>query len=101
MDELYTMPFILFIYLYVFTEIVNPDNARIDQIRHTEMLQAIYLHTGNVSKEHLSKFALGELDSLNLISSKTLREQAEEREKRIAEQEKNNMLSWMRGHKHG
>lgn len=43
----------------------------------------------------MGKFSIHELDSLNLISNKTVKEQHGEREKRIAEQQKNNMLKWM------
>lgn len=94
-DELCTMPFDLFVHLYVYEEIVNPSSAKVEQIRHTELLQAIWLSTGNIKKEDKHKFSITELDSLNLISMKTIKEQSDEREKRIAEQQKNNMLNWM------
>lgn len=94
-EDLCTMPFSLWIYLYVYQEIVNPSSSRIDQIRHTELLQAIWLSTGNVPKENIKNFQLTELDTLNLIDGKTTKEQAEEREKRIAEQNRSNMLTWM------
>lgn len=96
-DELYAMPLNLFLALYVYEEIVNPNSAQIQQIRHTELIRAIYLSTGNVPKQHLGNFTLTELDSLNLISNKTMAEQAEEREKRIAEEQKKQMLSWIKG----
>ncbi len=89
------MPILLFYYLLIFNETVNPDSAQVEQIRHTELLQAIWLSTGNIRKEDIKKFNIHELDSLNLISAKTIKEQKEEREKRIAEQQKNNMLQWM------
>lgn len=94
-EELCTMPVLLFYYLLIYNETVNPDSAQVEQIRHTELLQAIWLSTGNIRKEDIPKFNIHELDSLNLISAKTIKEQKEEREKRIAEQQKNNMLQWM------
>ncbi|HBV4973583.1 TPA: hypothetical protein MDZ92_005390 [Klebsiella pneumoniae] len=95
MDDLYTMPVLLFFYLLVFKESVDPDSSQIEQIRHTEILQAIWLSTGNIKKEDIPKFSIYELDSLNIISNKTLAEQHAEREKKIAEQQKANMLNWM------
>lgn len=89
------MPVLLFYYLFVFKEIVDPDSSQIEQIRHTELLQAIYLSTGNIKKEDIPRFSIYELDSLNIISNKTLAEQEAEREKKIAEQQKANMLNWM------
>ncbi|POU02314.1 hypothetical protein C3369_07555 [Escherichia sp. ESNIH1] len=89
------MPVLLFYYLLIYNETVNPDSAQVEQIRHTELLQAIWLSTGNIRKEDIPKFNIHELDSLNLISTKTIKEQKEEREKRIAEQQKKNMLQWM------
>lgn len=94
-EELCTMPVLLFYYLLIYNETVNPDSAQVEQIRHTELLQAIWLSTGNIRKEDIPKFNIHELDSLNLISTKTIKEQKEEREKRIAEQQKKNMLQWM------
>lgn len=101
MDDLYTMPVLLFFYLLVFKESVDPDSSQIEQIRHTEILQAIWLSTGNIKKEDIPKFSIYELDSLNIISNKTLAEQQEEREKKIAEQQKANMLNWMGVKPHG
>ncbi|MBK4474082.1 hypothetical protein JJQ32_23090, partial [Enterobacter hormaechei] len=72
-----------------------PDSSQIEQIRHTELLQAIWLSTGNIKKEDIPKFSIYELDSLNIISNKTLAEQHAEREKKIADQQKANMLNWM------
>ncbi|EFN4050392.1 TPA: hypothetical protein N8030_002967 [Escherichia coli] len=95
MEDLYTMPFSLFIYLFVYDTFVEPNSSRIDQVRHTEILQAIWLSTGNIKKEDLKKFSITELDSLNIINNKTIKEQAEEREKRIAEEQRANMLNWM------
>ncbi|UAN42540.1 hypothetical protein KGP24_08910 [Enterobacter sp. JBIWA008] len=95
MDDLYTMPILLFFYLLVFKESVDPDSSQIEQIRHTELLQAIWLSTGNIKKEDIPKFSIYELDSLNIISNKTLAEQQAEREKKIVEQQKANMLNWM------
>ncbi|MEB8046868.1 hypothetical protein NGI02_01160 [Escherichia fergusonii] len=95
MEDLYTMPFSLFIYLFVYDTFVEPNSSRIDQLRHTEILQAIWLSTGNIKKEDLKKFSITELDSLNIINNKTIKEQAEEREKRIAEEQRANMLNWM------
>lgn len=95
MDELCTMPILLFYYLLIYNETVNPDSAQIEQIRHTELLQAIWLSAGNIKKEDIPKFNIHELDSLNLVSNQTLAERQVEREKRIAEQNKNNMLTWM------
>lgn len=89
------MPLSLFIHLFVYEELINPSSAKVHQIRHTEILQAIWLSTGNIKKEDMGKFSIHELDSLNLISNKTVKEQHGEREKRIAEQQKNNMLKWM------
>jgi len=100
-DDLYTMPVLLFFYLLVFKESVDPDSSQIEQIRHTEILQAIWLSTGNIKKEDIPKFSIYELDSLNIISNKTLAEQQEEREKKIAEQQKANMLNWMGVKPHG
>jgi len=94
-EELCTMPVLLFYYLLIYNETVNPDSAQVEQIRHTELLQAIWLSTGNIRKEDIPNFNIHELDSLNLISTKTIKEQKEEREKRIAEQQKKNMLQWM------
>ncbi|GAL57867.1 hypothetical protein EV102420_08_03300 [Pseudescherichia vulneris NBRC 102420] len=94
-EELCTMPILLFYYLLIYNETVNPDSAQIEQIRHTELLQAIWLSTGNIKKEDIHKFNIHELDSLNLVSNQTLAERQVEREKRIAEQNKNNMLTWM------
>lgn len=94
-EDLYTMPFSLFIYLFVYDTFVEPNSSRIDQVRHTEILQAIWLSTGNIKKEDLKKFSITELDSLNIINNKTIKEQAEEREKRIAEEQRANMLNWM------
>jgi len=94
-EELCTMPILLFYYLLIYNETVNPDSALIEQIRHTELLQAIWLSTGNIKKEDIPKFNIHELDSLNLVSNQTLAERQVEREKRIAEQNKNNMLTWM------
>ncbi|EIS2836063.1 hypothetical protein MOV73_000875 [Raoultella ornithinolytica] len=101
MDDLYTMPVLLFFYLLVFKESVDPDSSQIEQIRHTEILQAIWLSTGNIKKEDIPKFSIYELDSLNIISNKTLAEQQAEREKKIAEQQKANMLNWMGVKPHG
>ncbi|EOV2735870.1 hypothetical protein ACOMQ5_000793 [Enterobacter cloacae] len=101
MDDLYTMPVLLFFYLLVFKESVDPDSLQIEQIRHTEILQAIWLSTGNIKKEDIPKFSIYELDSLNIISNKTLAEQQAEREKKIAEQQKANMLNWMGVKPHG
>ena len=101
MEELCTMPILLFYYLLIYNEAVNPDSAQIDQIRHAEILQALWLSTGNVKKEDIKKFSIHELDSLNLISNKTISEQQAEREKRIAQQQKNNMLTWMGVNKDG
>ena len=101
MDDLYTMPVLLFFYLLVFKESVDPDSSQIEQIRHTEILQAIWLSTGNIKKEDIPKFSIYELDSLNIISNKTLSEQHAEREKKIAEQQKANMLNWMGVKPHG
>lgn len=95
MDDLYTMPVLLFFYLLIFKESVDPDSSQIEQIRHTELLQAIWLSTGNIKKEDIPKFSIYELDSLNIISNKTLAEQYAEREKKIADQQKANMLNWM------
>ena len=95
MDDLYTMPVLLFFYLLIFKESVDPDSSQIEQIRHTELLQAIWLSTGNIKKEDITKFSIYELDSLNIISNKTLAEQHAEREKKIADQQKANMLNWM------
>ncbi|MGX9828336.1 hypothetical protein [Enterobacter roggenkampii] len=95
MDDLYTMPVLLFFYLLIFKESVDPDSSQIEQIRHTELLQAIWLSTGNIKKEDITKFSIYELDSLNIISNKTLAEQHAEREKKIANQQKANMLNWM------
>ncbi|MCK6643965.1 hypothetical protein L8S64_10350 [Enterobacter bugandensis] len=95
MDDLYTMPVLLFFYLLVFKQSVDPDSSQIEQIRHTELLQAIWLSTGNIKKEDIPKFSIYELDSLNVISNKTLAEQHAEREKKIADQQKANMLNWM------
>ncbi|MES3530075.1 hypothetical protein [Enterobacter hormaechei] len=95
MDDLYTMPVLLFFYLLIFKESVDPDSSQIEQIRHTELLQAIWLSTGNIKKEDIPKFSIYELDSLNIISNKTLVEQHAEREKKIADQQKANMLNWM------
>ncbi|HAS1166817.1 TPA: hypothetical protein U6L14_004916 [Klebsiella pneumoniae] len=95
MDDLYTMPVLLFFYLLIFKESVDPDSSQIEQIRHTELLQAIWLSTGNIKKEDIPKFSIYELDSLNIISNKTLAEQHTEREKKIADQQKANMLNWM------
>ena len=95
MDDLYTMPVLLFFYLLVFKESVDPDSSQIEQIRHTELLQAIWLSTGNIKNEDIPKFSIYELDSLNIISNKTLAEQHAEREKKIADQQKANMLNWM------
>ncbi|HHA2355732.1 TPA: hypothetical protein ACOEP5_000005 [Enterobacter hormaechei subsp. xiangfangensis] len=95
MDDLYTMPVLLFFYLLIFKESVDPDSSQIEQIRHTELLQAIWLSTGNIKKEDIPKFSIYELDSLNIISNKTLAEQLAEREKKIADQQKANMLNWM------
>jgi len=94
-EELCTMPILLFYYLLIYNETVNPDSAQIEQIRHTELLQAIWLSTGNIKREDIPKFNIHELDSLNLVSNQTLTERQVEREKRIAEQNKNNMLTWM------
>lgn len=101
-DELCNMPILLFYYLTIYNEIVNPDSAQVQQIRHTELLQAIWLSSGHIKKEDLPKFNIHELDSLDLVANKTLAELQEEREKRIAEQNKiqatnnkNNMLTWM------
>jgi len=94
-DDLYTMPVLLFFYLLIFKESVDPDSSQIEQIRHTELLQAIWLSTGNIKKEDIPKFSIYELDSLNIISNKTLAEQHAEREKKIADQQKTNMLNWM------
>ncbi|HBQ6491979.1 hypothetical protein M8S89_07015 [Enterobacter asburiae] len=101
MDDLYTMPVLLFFYLLVFKESVDPDSSQIEQIRHTELLQAIWLSTGNIKKEDIPRFSIYELDSLNIISNKTLAEQQAEREKKIAEQQKANMLNWMGVKPHG
>ena len=101
MDDLYTMPVLLFFYLLVFKESVDPDSSQIEQIRHAEILQAIWLSTGNIKKEDIPKFSVYELDSLNIISNKTLAEQQAEREKKIAEQQKANMLNWMGVKPHG
>ncbi|EPK7656498.1 TPA: hypothetical protein PSL42_000252 [Klebsiella oxytoca] len=95
MDDLYTMPVLLFFYLLIFKESVDPDSSQIEQIRHAELLQAIWLSTGNIKKEDIPKFSIYELDSLNIISNKTLAEQHAEREKKIADQQKANMLNWM------
>lgn len=95
MDDLYTMSVLLFFYLLIFKESVDPDSSQIEQIRHTELLQAIWLSTGNIKKEDIPKFSIYELDSLNIISNKTLAEQHAEREKKIADQQKANMLNWM------
>ncbi len=94
-EDLCTMPFSLFIYLFVYDTFVEPNSSRIEQVRHTEILQAIWLSTGNIKKEDLKKFSITELDSLNIINNKTIKEQAEEREKRIAEEQRANMLNWM------
>ena len=101
MDDLYTMPVLLFFYLLIFKESVDPDSSQIEQIRHTELLQAIWLSTGNIKKEDIPKFSIYELDSLNIISNKTLAEQHAEREKKIADQQKANMLNWMGVKPHG
>jgi len=90
------MPVLLFFYLLVFKESVDPDSSQIEQIRHTELLQAIWLSTGNIKKEDIPKFSIYELDSLNIISNKTLAEQHAAREKKIAEQLKANMPNWLR-----
>ncbi|MCD1388286.1 hypothetical protein [Escherichia coli] len=95
MEDLCTMPFSLFIYLFAYDTFVEPNSSRIEQVRHTEILQAIWLSTGNIKKEDLKKFSITELDSLNIINNKTIKEQAEEREKRIAEEQRANMLNWM------
>lgn len=95
------MPVLLFFYLLVFKESVDPDSSQIEQIRHAEILQAIWLSTGNIKKEDIPKFSVYELDSLNIISNKTLAEQQAEREKKIAEQQKANMLNWMGVKPHG
>lgn len=89
------MPVLLFFYLLIFKESVDPDSSQIEQIRHAELLQAIWLSTGNIKKEDIPKFSIYELDSLNIISNKTLAEQHAEREKKIADQQKANMLNWM------
>lgn len=89
------MPVLLFFYLLIFKGSVDPDSSQIEQIRHTELLQAIWLSTGNIKKEDIPKFSIYELDSLNIISNKTLAEQHAEREKKIADQQKVNMLNWM------
>lgn len=71
-------------------------------MRHCEIMQALWLSTGNIRKEDMHKFSTKEFDSLGLLSNKTRAEQAEERiekEKQIAEeqakQQRASMLAWM------
>lgn len=102
MDELYTMPLLIFFYIYVYDTVIDPNSAQVDQMRHCEIMQALWLSTGNIRKEDMHKFGTKEFDSLGLLSNKTRAEQAEERvekEKQIAEeqakQQRANMLAWM------
>ncbi|WP_426729304.1 hypothetical protein [Enterobacter cloacae complex sp. 357B1] len=92
----HTMPVLLFFYLLVFKESVDPDSSQIEQIRHIELLQAIWLSTGNIKKEDIPKFSIYELDSLNIISNKTLAEQQAERGRRRLQNNKKQtcLIGW-------
>lgn len=81
-DEIMSCPFLLFQYLMVLDALIEPSGGYIEQIRHGQLLSAIYMSSGNVSKNDYDKFSPLALADMNgLISGKTQEELLQDRKK--------------------
>lgn len=81
-DEIMHMPFLLYCYLMVADTCCDPTGGYIDQVRHGQLLSAIYLSSGNVKKTDLGKFSPLELADYNgILSGKTQEELLQDRQK--------------------
>ncbi|MCW2478119.1 hypothetical protein [Candidatus Symbiopectobacterium sp. NZEC135] len=80
-DEIMSMPFLLFQYLMVLDQLIEPSGAYIEQMRHAQTLSAIYLSTGNVKKSDFDKFAPMNFDYIGVLSGKTQEELLQDRKK--------------------
>lgn len=81
-EEIMSMPFLLYQYLMVLDALIEPSGGYIDQLRHGQVLSAIYMASGYVGKNDYDKFTPLALADINgLISGKTQEELIQDRKK--------------------
>ncbi|CQI92556.1 Uncharacterised protein [Yersinia rohdei] len=80
-QEMMAMPLALFNLLFVYESYVEPNGARIDQIRHAQVLETLYKSSGNLSKEGLRSISINDFDMCGLISGKSQEELLKQKQK--------------------
>lgn len=75
------MPLSLFNMLFVYENYVEPNGARIDQIRHAQVLETLYKSSGNLSKEGIRSISINDFDMYGLISGQSQEELIKQKQK--------------------
>lgn len=89
-DELDQLDPELFEALLIYDAVIEPNGARIDQIRYANLCHLILMSSGNLTEQGMKKAKVNDWDLFGLLSNKSTKQITSESSKAKEEEQKRN-----------